>query len=368
MAALSVKKDDISIVLCGAAGQGVQTVEQLLTHLFKLSGYNLFSTKEYMSRVRGGSNSTELRVSSHKVNAFVDRIDILFPLNYDALKHIEKRISSETIIIGEKEKLIDDSDADAYDIINVALSDIAKEIGSAIYSNIIIVGIIAALFNVDRRFIEDYLTKRFGKKGVEIIEKNIEAVDRGFKIGSELVSSKKIEIILDKDPGVNEEIIIKGGDAVGLGAIAGGCNFVSSYPMTPSTPVLTFLANHSKEFNVLVEQAEDEIAAINMTLGAWYAGARGIVTTSGGGFALMEEGISLAGMLELPVVVHLAQRPGPATGLPTRTEQGDLLFTLFSGHGEFPRIIFAPGNLNDAFYLTRDAFNLADKFQIRSLF
>ena len=149
-----------------------------------------------------------------------------------------------------------------------------------------------------------------------------------------------------------------------MGAIAGGCNFVSSYPMTPSTPVLTFLAQHSKEFNIVVEQAEDEIAAINMALGAWYAGARGMVTTSGGGFALMAEGLSLAGIIESPIVIHLAQRPGPATGLPTRTEQGDLLFALFAGHGEFPRIIFAPGTLEDAFYLTQKAFNLADKFQI----
>ncbi len=364
MTVFPVKKDDISIVLCGAAGQGIQTVEQLLTHLFKLSGYNLFSTKEYMSRVRGGSNSTELRVSSHKINALVDKIDILFPLNREALKHVEKRISSETIIIGEKEKLVADYEDDTYNIINISLSDIAKEIGGAIYSNIIIFGVIAALFKIDRKIIEDYLKKRFGEKGEKVIEKNIEAVNKGFEIGYELISSEKVTINLSKDSSVDDEIIINGGEAVGLGAIAGGCNFVSSYPMTPSTPVLTFLAQHSKEFNIIVEQAEDEIAAINMTLGAWYAGARGMVTTSGGGFALMVEGLSLAGMLELPIVIHLAQRPGPATGLPTRTEQGDLLFALFSGHGEFPRIIFAPGTLDDAFYLTQKAFNLADKFQI----
>ncbi len=359
-----IKKDDISIVFCGAAGQGIQTVEQLLTHLFKLSGYNLFSTKEYMSRVRGGSNSTELRVSSNKINALVDKIDILFPLNREALKHVEKRISSETIIIGEKEKLVNEDEASIYDIINISLSDIAKEIGGAIYSNIIIVGVIAALFKIDRKVIEDYLKKRFGQKGEEVVEKNIEAADKGFEIGSELVSSKKVTIHLSKDSTVDEEIIINGGEAVGMGAIAGGCNFVSSYPMTPSTPVLTFLAQHSKEFNIVVEQAEDEIAAINMVLGAWYAGARGMVTTSGGGFALMVEGLSLAGMLELPIVIHLALRPGPATGLPTRTEQGDLLFALFAGHGEFPRIIYAPGTLDDAFYLTQKAFNLADMFQI----
>ena len=143
-----LKEHDITIVLCGAAGQGIQTVERMLTHLFKLSGYNLFSTKEYMSRVRGGSNSTELRVSSHKVNAFVDKIDFLFPLNLEALKHVEKRISSETIIIGEKETLITDVEDDTYNIINIPLSVIAKEIGGNIYSNIIIIGVIAALFSL----------------------------------------------------------------------------------------------------------------------------------------------------------------------------------------------------------------------------
>ncbi len=134
--------------------------------------------------------------------------------------------------------------------------------------------------------------------------------------------------------------------------------------MSPSTGVLTFLSQHSNDFNIIAEQAEDEIAAINMTLGAWYAGARGMVTTSGGGYALMTEGVSLSGMLENPVVIHLAQRPAPATGLPTRTEQADLEHALYSSHGEFPKILFAPGTVQDGFFLTQKAFNLADKYQV----
>jgi 2-oxoglutarate ferredoxin oxidoreductase subunit alpha len=159
-------------------------------------------------------------------------------------------------------------------------------------------------------------------------------------------------------------MLINGSEAVGLGALAGGCNFISSYPMSPSTGVLTFLAGKQKEKNIVVEQAEDEISAINMALGAWYAGARGMVTTAGGGFALMQEGLSLAGMTETPVVIHLGQRPAPATGLPTRTEQADLNLALYSGHGEFPRIIFAPGKIEDAFLVTQRAFNLADRYQV----
>jgi 2-oxoglutarate ferredoxin oxidoreductase subunit alpha len=151
---------------------------------------------------------------------------------------------------------------------------------------------------------------------------------------------------------------------VGLGAIAGGCNFISAYPMTPSTGVFTFLAQHGDDFGIIAEQAEDEIAAMNMQLGAWYAGGRAMVTTSGGGFALMVEAVSLAGMIESPAVIYLGQRPGPATGLPTRTEQGELEFALYSGHGEFPRIILAPGTIEDAFSLTQRAFSLADKYQV----
>ena len=184
------------------------------------------------------------------------------------------------------------------------------------------------------------------------------ALGRQYKAGGLLVAN------IPKDPSIKDELLLNGAEAVATGAIAGGCNVITSYPMSPSTGVLVFLAQHAKEFDVLAEQAEDEIAAINMALGAWYAGGRGLVTTSGGGFALMVEGISLAGMMESPVVVHLAQRPGPATGLPTRTEQGDLNLVLYAGHGEFPRIILAPGDIHAAFHLTRQAFDLADRFQV----
>lgn len=362
MTAYPAKKDDISIVLCGSAGQGIQTVEQLLTHVFKLSNYNLFSTKEYMSRVRGGSNLTEIRVSSNKVRAIVDRIDLLFPLNSEALEYVSGRISDNTIIFGEREKL--DGPGDSYNIIDIPLTALANDVGGAIFSNIIIVGVIAALFKIEAGVLKDYLGKRFASKGDGIVAKNSAAVDKGYEIGTGLVDSGTVNITMSSDESAAGEIIINGGDAVALGAIAGGCNFVSSYPMTPSTSVLTFLAGQSKEFGILVEQAEDEIAAINMVIGAWYAGARGLATTSGGGFALMTEGVSLAGIMESPAVIHLAQRPGPGTGQPTRTEQSDLLFAMFSGHGEFPRIVYAPGTLEEAFHLTVKAFDLADKYQV----
>jgi len=357
------KKDDVSIVICGAAGQGIQTVEQLLTRIMKSAGYNVFSTKEYMSRVRGGINSTEIRVSSKKVAAFVDRIDLLIPLNENAIQHLRNRITNETIIIGEKENIKGAFECTECEV-EVPLAEIATEIGGKIYSNIIAIGLLARLCNVEEEIVEAYLRKRFASKGEKIVNNNIEASRRGFELANELKQSQIIDIQLQKNPQVLDEILLYGNDAVAMGAIAGGCNFIVGYPMAPSTGVLRFLSGVAKDFDIIVEQIEDEIAGMNAAIGSWYAGGRGMVTTSGGGFALMSEGLSLAGVTETPVVIHLAQRPGPATGLPTRTEQGDLELALYAGHGFFPRIILAPGKIDDAFYLSQKAFNLADKYQV----
>jgi 2-oxoglutarate/2-oxoacid ferredoxin oxidoreductase subunit alpha len=355
---------DVSIVLCGQAGMGIQTVENILTRIFKFIGCNVFSTKEYMSRIRGGANSTEIRVSSKRVCAYVNRIDILIALDKGAVKHVEKRISPQTILLSEKENLDADFDIERCRFINVPFTKIATDIGSKIYSNIVAVGMIAGLFEIAPKFVTDYIARFFAAKSQEIVQQNIEAVKAGYERGVSLAESAKIKFHIDTDAAAKNHILLSGTEAVALGAIAGGCNFTAAYPMTPSTGVLTFLAKNAKEFGIIAEQAEDEISAINMVIGAWYAGARGLASTSGGGFALMVEGVSLAGMLEMPAVIMLGQRPAPATGLPTRTEQADLNFALYSGHGEFPRIIFAPAKIEDAFYLTQKAFNLADKYQI----
>ncbi len=353
---------DVSIVLCGEAGQGIQTVEHILTQTLKLSGYNVFSTQEYMSRIRGGSNSTSIRISSKRVSAPLDRIDILIPFSKGSVDHLRWRISSESVILGEEKVYKDEYNGDK--AINVPISQIASEVGGQIYSNTIAAAIIAGLFRVDSNILNEFLRHRFAGKDESIIQRNIEAVRRGYEISKNLIENDGIEINVHKDSQISNEIIMDGVEALALGAIAGGCNFLSFYPMSPSTGVAVYLAQHSKEFGIIVEQAEDEISAINMVLGAWYAGARGLASTSGGGFALMVEALSLAGIIESPIVIHLAERPGPATGLPTRTEQADLFFALYAGHGEFPRIIFAPGKIEDMFYLTQKAFNLADKYQV----
>ncbi len=356
--------ETVSICLCGQAGQGIQTVEHLLTRILKIVGFNVFATKEYMSRVRGGMNSTSIRISSGPVRAAASLIDILVPLNKGALQHVERNISSRTIILADKELIGEDIDQTKHKFVDIPFTGTAVEIGNKIYSNVVAVGTMAGLFGVELSMASKYVEKFFSTKSSDIVQKNLAALKKGFDFSADLVKSLKINFEIAADDDVENHVLLNGAEAVALGAIAGGCNFIASYPMSPSTAVLAFLAKHGKTFDIIAEQAEDEIAAINMGLGAWYAGARAMVTTSGGGFALMTEGVSLAGILESPMVIHLAQRPGPATGLPTRTEQGDLELALYAGHGEFPRFIFAPGKIEDAFYLTQRAFNLADKYQV----
>jgi len=353
--------NDVSIVLCGEAGQGIQTVEQLFTKIVKKAGFNVFSTKEYMSRVRGGSNSTQLRISTKPVTAYIDRIDILITLSEDAIKHLGNRVSKKTIIIGEKNHIKNNKN---YNSIEVPLSKYAKEIGNIVISNTIAVGFLSALCNIDKKVINEQVENFFSKKNKTLVKNNILAAEKGYNIGYDFVKKGKIRITISEPKQQKKGIVLNGTQVIGLGALAGGCNFISSYPMSPSTGVLTFLSQQSNDFDIIVEQTEDEISAINMALGAWYAGARAMVTTSGGGYALMTEGVSLAGMIESPIVIHLGQRPAPATGLPTRTEQADLEHVLYSGHGEFPKIIFTPGTLQDGFYLTQKAFDLADKYQV----
>jgi 2-oxoglutarate/2-oxoacid ferredoxin oxidoreductase subunit alpha len=355
---------DLALVLCGEQGQGIQTVEQTLTLVLKRAGYHVFSTKEYMSRIRGGASSTLVRVADRPKACPVDRIDVLVALSRGALPHLEKRLSRKSLVIGDQSVL----GADAR-VLDVPFSRLASEAGGALFTSAVAVGTVLGLLQIPVEPLEKVLADRYQAKGPDVVDKNLQAAQKGHAAGSALAERlsngrRGIKMELKKDGRVPGLQLHSGGSAVTFGAMAGGCNFLASYPMSPSTSVLAGLAAHARRFGLVVEQAEDEIAAINMALGASYAGARAMVTTSGGGFALMTEGISLAGMIETPVVIHLGQRPGPATGLPTRTEQGDLEMALHAGHGEFPRVLFAPGTLAQGFNLTARAFDLADRFQI----
>jgi 2-oxoglutarate ferredoxin oxidoreductase subunit alpha len=353
-----------SISISGAAGQGIETVASFLATILKMSGYNVFVWREFMSRIRGGINSIQVRVSEERLGAFSEQSDIAIVLTKGGFEHLAKysRTSENTIVLGEEE-MLDGVDHPSSRIKIVPFTQLAKDIGSALYSNTVAAGVAAACFDVSSETVKSYLKERFGDKGEDVVERNVQAYKRGLQIGEEIFSDFGKSGV-PADGCIEPHLILSGTDAVGLGALAGGCNFISSYPMSPSTGVLTMLAQQAKDFGIVVDQAEDEIAAMNKGIGAWYAGARAMVTTSGGGFALMTEGLSLAGMLESPMVVHLAQRPGPATGLPTRTAQEDLKHILGAAHGEFPRVVYAPGTYEEAFTLTQRAFNIADKYQV----
>jgi 2-oxoglutarate ferredoxin oxidoreductase subunit alpha len=348
-------RGDLAIVLSGEAGQGIQTIETMLTSLAKKASFQVFATKEYMSRVRGGCNSTEIRVSSAPVASRVDRVDILVALSAEAIPHLGERIGDTTLVLGER-------DIVGYEgMIDLPFTAIAQGIGSPIYAGSVAVGALCGLLKFDKALCLAAARELFSGKDEKVRADNELALASGYERGAELASRVGIEIGPPAE--VAEHIMLSGAEALSLGAIAGGCNYVCAYPMSPGTTVLTTMAEHSKRFGILVEQVEDEIGVANMALGAWYAGARALVTTSGGGFALMGEAVSLAGMIETPMVVHIAQRPGPATGLPTRTEQGDLNLVMHAGQGDFLRVVLAPGDLAEGFELMRKAFDIADRFQ-----
>ncbi len=348
-------RNSVSVLIGGKAGQGIASIETLLTKGFKRAGFYTFSTKEFMSRVRGGSNTTLIRISNRPVNAPMYKADIFVPLDTGAFYHAQERITKETFVIAKKGDF--ECDCRFYDH---DLEDLAKSIGNPIVSNTIAAALVFGLLGCDVKVLREIVAEMYRD---EILEMHLKALDIGAKLGQD---NGNCLYCIEPNPSAlqTKDFFLSGTDGVGFGAIAGGCNFVCSYPMSPSTGVLTFLAKQSQKFGVCVEQAEDEIAAFQMGLGVWYGGGRALTTTSGGGFALMGEGLSLSGITETPMVVYLAQRPGPATGLPTRTEQGDLELAIYSGHGEFPRIVLAPGDPKECFELAHRAFEFADHYQI----
>jgi 2-oxoglutarate ferredoxin oxidoreductase subunit alpha len=352
-------KKNLSIVLSGAAGQGIKTIEELITQSLRSAGYHFFSTSEVMSRVRGGNNTTEIRIGSKQIQSYSDVIDVLIVMGKNSTYRVENRITKDTLLVGDS-SFIDPEHDKKCKTIKVSFNKIAEESGGLILTNTVIFGFLLGLLKLPIESEKENITQLFKHKGTTIVEGNVKALLAGYAEGSKVDFPVSLPVYEE----IKTHKIMSGNDAITIGAIAGGCNFVAAYPMSPSTEVLLKLAHQAEEFGIVVEQAEDEIAAINMAIGSWYAGARGLTTTSGGGFALMEEGISLSGMTETPVVVHLAQRPGPATGLPTRTEQADLNLAIYSGHGEFPKIVLAPGSIEDGIRLTHKAFNLAAKFRV----
>jgi 2-oxoglutarate ferredoxin oxidoreductase subunit alpha len=352
---------DYNIVIGGKAGQGLQTISDALSKLFLRGGHEVFTSQDYMSRVRGGHNFFMIRVSDQPIGAQKPKIDLLIALDQETVDLHWPDLEPEAFVFYDGESV--HLSREDKRLISIPWDKVASTIGgNTIFANTVAVGACCGLLNFDLSLLAGLLQEAFAKKDLKIIETNLKCAKAGYELTKILKSKVSIQ-----SGNTTGKMYINGSEAIGLGAIASGVKFYSGYPMTPSTGILNYIAGKADDFSIVVEQAEDEIAAINFAAGAAYAGVRAMTATSGGGFCLMTEGVSLIGSIEVPVVIVLGQRPGPSTGLPTRTEQGDLEFALYAGQGEFPRFIFAPRTPEDAFYLTQKAFNLADKYQVLAL-
>lgn len=350
---------DYSIKIGGEAGQGIQTIGDTLARVFSRSGYHVFTHQDYESRIRGGHNFFQIRFSDKTVMASRDRIDIIVALDKESILFHEKELSENGLIIYDSAALKEKHEKpNSLDIPFVSLA--TEHGGDKIMANTVATGAVLGMVGMDIDILLEIIKDTFKKKGEDIIKANISAAMAGHDYAVKQCVKCPFSAAAQSKP----KMLVAGIDAIGLGAVVSGCKFYSAYPMTPSTGIMNYIAGKGKEYGIIVEQAEDEIAAINMALGASFAGVRAMTGTSGGGFALMVEGLSLAGMTETPIVIALGQRPGPATGFPTRTEQAELQFAMYTAHGEFPRVIFTPGTPEQAFYLTNKAFDIAEKYQI----
>lgn len=343
---------DITVLIGGAAGQGMDTLGMMLAKSLVSLGFYVFLHRDYMSRIRGGHNFVTVRFSERPVFSHADEFAAMIALNEETIGLHGDKLSPQgrLITLGNEEQVPANLRART---ISLAAQDIARKTGNRWVAGTAALGCVFKLFGLPGTALSAIIDKTF--EGAEHTA-NSTALEIGYDAAETIAS---IEPPLPWD-----SIFLNGNEAVALGALAAGCKFYAGYPMTPATGIMTYLAKKANEAPILVEQAEDEIAAINLALGASYAGVRAMTGSSGGGFALMAEGVSLAGITETPLVIAVAQRPGPATGLPTRTEQSDLSFVIHAGHGEFPRLVIALKNPEDAFYQTVRAFNLAEKYQI----
>ncbi len=350
---------DYTVRIGGEAGQGIQTIGDALGRVFARSGYNVFTHQDYESRIRGGHNFLQIRVSERPVACSRSQADIVLAFDRQSVAEGAGSITPAGVIVYDPTMVKERREG--WPFLEVPFIELAtQDGGSRIMANTVAMGAVLGMMGVPIDAYLDVLGEVMAAKGEKTAEENRKAAVRGRDYAIEHCKRCSFGMAGPGSP----RMLIDGNQGIGLGAVLSGCTFYSGYPMTPSTGVLLFMAAKAKEYGIVAEQAEDEIAAVNMVIGASFAGARAMTATAGGGFALMVEGVSLAAMTETPLVIAVGQRPAPATGLPTRTEQADLLFVVHAGHGEFPKAVFAPGSPEQALYLTNKAFDLSEKYQI----
>lgn len=355
----------ISVMVGGEAGAGITRSGFLFAKACLRGGLHVFGTNDYQSLIRGGHNFYVARADAEEIYSQADTIDLLLALNKETIRlHKDGLVPGGGIVYDEEEITLRAEELNRNDLklYSVPLKGVVKELeGPLIMRNTVALGAAVALVDYDLEILSGVIRDAFKPKVAEL---NVKAAKMGYDYARQHYAGN-FEYRLERTSSTGKrEMLLTGSEAVGLGAIRAGCKFYAAYPMTPATPLLHFMAPLDKEYGLIVIQAENEIAAINMVAGAFFAGVRSMTATSGGGFCLMSEGVGMTGMTETPAVILLAQRPGPSTGLPTYSGQEDLRFAIHASQGEFPRVVVAPGDVEECFYKTMEAFNLAEKFQI----
>lgn len=348
---------DLSIMIGGAAGQGVAVLGHTLSKALARGGYHIFASQEYESRIRGGHNFFQVRVMDEPVYVQDEKLHLLIALNKESIEMHRGEMHPQGLMVHDSKRV--QLQGEKVSPLGVPLEQLALDEGGGLINlNSVAVGAAVAILKYDFQLLVGVLQQRFKDKA----DINIRAAKAGFDFVMKNPPAQ-FPFKISPKPGP-KTMLMSPNEAVALGALAAGCKFIAQYPMSPSTPILEWLASKAESHNVVALLGEDEISCMNMAVGANFTGVRAMTATSGGGFSLMVEGLGLAGMTETPLVVVLGQRGGPSTGLPTRTEQADLEFVLHASQGEFPRCILAPSTVEDAFTLTIKAFNIAEKYQM----
>jgi 2-oxoglutarate ferredoxin oxidoreductase subunit alpha len=357
-------RNNMTFRIGGQAGQGVESGGAGFAKAFSRGGLHVFGLPDYMSRVRGGHNFYTVRVAEEPVLGLGPDTHLLLALDAETIdRHRHEIVSGGGIIYNEGTEVDEEALRErGVRAMPMPLVRIAGEVGNEIMANTGALAAAAGVVGYDLERINSVIRDNFRSKGQKVVDANLEVARRSYAHAQERYAAG-FEHTVSPIEGAPQRMLVTGNQAFCMGALMGGCRFVAAYPMTPATTIIEWMSGHAIEYGVVTKHVEDEIAAICMAIGANHAGVRGMAATSGGGFSLMVEAFGLAGMTETPLVIYEAQRPGPATGMPTRTEQADLLFMLHASQGEFLRLVVAPGTIEDMFDAGWRSFNLAEKYQ-----
>lgn len=347
----------------GQQGEGIDSAGETLATVLNRQGYFLFGYRHFSSRIKGGHSNTKIRISTEPTSSISDDLDILVAFDQETIDlNAYELIDGGVILADEKFNPTVPEGIKAH-LIAVPFTKIAEEVGMAQMKNMVAVGASVALLGISVESFREVLTDRFAKKGQQVIDKNMDAITKGIEYVKTETTNLSIKDFRLAPSDGKKRLYMIGNDAIAFGAVAGGARLMAAYPITPSSEIMEYLIRRLPEFGGTVVQTEDEIAAITMAIGANYGGVRALTASAGPGLSLMTEAIGLAGMTETPVVIVDTQRGGPSTGLPTKQEQSDIMAMLYSTHGEIPKIVIAPSSVEECFYDTVEAFNLAEEHQ-----